>query len=150
MLFSSRAKLYRFVALEWKERGVGTMKVLRHKSTGLRRLLMRREKIFKPCCNHLVAQGMKLAEMPQMAKKAWVWYAVDSSEEEAQVTQFCVKFANEEQASDFKKAFEEAVAAAAGKDDGKKEDGVVDGVGKLSVTGQSLILASNIHTYTYM
>lgn len=51
-----RAKLFRYASdadpPEWKERGVGDVKILKHKVTGLYRLLMRREKTLKICANH--------------------------------------------------------------------------------------------------
>lgn len=34
VVFSERAKLYRLDNKQWKERGVGNMKILRHKHTG--------------------------------------------------------------------------------------------------------------------
>lgn len=37
---------------EWKERGTGDMKILKHKETGKVRLLMRRDKTLKICANH--------------------------------------------------------------------------------------------------
>ena len=37
---------------EWKERGVGDVKFLRHKNSNNVRLLMRREKTHKICANH--------------------------------------------------------------------------------------------------
>lgn len=46
-----RAKLFRFRANEWKERGVGEMKILRHKTNFKVRLIMRQDKTFKPVAN---------------------------------------------------------------------------------------------------
>ena len=40
--FSAKAKLYRFDDGEWKERGVGPLKVLLHTGNGMMRILMRR------------------------------------------------------------------------------------------------------------
>lgn len=133
--FCSRAKLYRFLGAEWKERGVGEMKVLRHHISAKTRLLMRREKVLKPCCNHLLSQNMKLAPMPHANKKAWVWYAADSSEDESAVTQFCIKFSSEELANQFKEVFDKAVqrTSKGGKED--KEKDVVSRVKNLSVAG---------------
>ena len=51
-----RAKLYRFASEneppEWKERGTGDVKLLRHKEKGTIRLLMRRDRTLKICANH--------------------------------------------------------------------------------------------------
>ena len=53
---SRRAKLFRYDndsdPKEWKERGTGECKVLKHKQTGYRRILMRRDKTLKICANH--------------------------------------------------------------------------------------------------
>ncbi len=35
VVYSQRAKLYRFTDGQWKERGVGDMKILKHKQTGI-------------------------------------------------------------------------------------------------------------------
>ena len=52
----SRAKLYRYDAQaeppEWKERGTGDVKILKHKLQGTCRVLMRRDKTHKICANH--------------------------------------------------------------------------------------------------
>jgi Ran-binding protein 1 len=49
-----KAKLFRFdrEAREWKERGTGEVKLLKHIENGKIRLLMRREKTLKVCANH--------------------------------------------------------------------------------------------------
>ncbi len=51
-----RAKLFRFDVdgdpPEWKERGTGEVKFLRHRTTKNVRLLMRRDKTHKICANH--------------------------------------------------------------------------------------------------
>lgn len=50
-----KAKLYRFdkEGNQWKERGVGTVKLLKHKEAGKVRLVMRQSKTLKICANHL-------------------------------------------------------------------------------------------------
>lgn len=45
VLYSHRAKLYRWMDGEWKERGLGDIKLLRDSSAGRTRLLMRREPV---------------------------------------------------------------------------------------------------------
>lgn len=52
--FKMRAKLFRFDkdSKEWKERGTGDLKLLRHRQTKHTRLVMRRDKTLKVCANH--------------------------------------------------------------------------------------------------
>ena len=51
-----RAKLYRYFTSAdetcWKERGVGEMKIMKHKTKGTYRIVMRRDKTLKLCANH--------------------------------------------------------------------------------------------------
>lgn len=49
-----RAKLFKYDsdAKEWKERGTGDVKFLKHKETQKIRLVMRRDKTLKVCANH--------------------------------------------------------------------------------------------------
>jgi Ran-binding protein 1 len=53
-VFKMRAKLFKYVAesKEWKERGVGDVRLLKHRDTGKVRLVMRRDKTLKVCANH--------------------------------------------------------------------------------------------------
>lgn len=53
-LFKMRAKLFVFKkdAQEWKERGTGDVRLLKHKENGKTRLVMRRDKTLKVCANH--------------------------------------------------------------------------------------------------
>lgn len=54
-LLRRKCKLYRFEATgnEWKERGLGVAKLLRHKGNRKIRLLMRQEKTLKIRANHI-------------------------------------------------------------------------------------------------
>lgn len=53
-MFKMRAKLFKFVreSSEWKERGTGDVRLLKHKENGKTRLVMRRDKTLKVCANH--------------------------------------------------------------------------------------------------
>ena len=62
VLFEHRAKLYRYDN-EWKERGLGDIKILQHNKTKKVRILMRREQVMKICANHLLAPQMTLSMM---------------------------------------------------------------------------------------
>jgi hypothetical protein len=55
MFVGSKAKLYRFdkEGTQWKERGVGQVKLLEHKQTKKVRLLMRQSRTLKICANHM-------------------------------------------------------------------------------------------------
>ncbi|KAI0501922.1 hypothetical protein KFK09_016867 [Dendrobium nobile] len=55
VLLDLKAKLYRFdkEGNQWKERGTGSVKILKHKETGKVRLVMRQVKTLKICANHL-------------------------------------------------------------------------------------------------
>ena len=49
-----RAKLFRFdrESREWKERGTGDIRLLKHRENKKTRLVMRRDKTLKVCANH--------------------------------------------------------------------------------------------------
>lgn len=111
-LLDLKCKLYRFDTNnnEWKERGIGQVRLLRHKANGRTRLLMRQEKTLKIRANHIVMPGTKLQEHAG-SDKAWVWSTVDFSEGEQKVELFCIRFGTPEKAQEFKKKVEEAEAA---------------------------------------
>lgn len=54
LVLGSRAKLFRYdnENKEWKERGTGDVRLLKHKQSGKTRLVMRRDKTLKVCANH--------------------------------------------------------------------------------------------------
>jgi hypothetical protein len=102
VLFCCRAKLFRFVNGEWKERGLGDMKILRNKNSNKSRILMRRENIHKLCANHLIPSTISLATQGGN-EKTRMWFAMDGTmeDEEPSVQQFCVRFKEPKSASDF-------------------------------------------------
>ncbi|KAJ1611628.1 Ran-binding protein [Cryptosporidium canis] len=105
-----RAKLYRFMNGEWKERGVGNAKLLQHKETKKIRFLLRQEKTLKIVANHYVIQKDSFCKLTPNSgsNKIWVWTVQDFSEEQ-KLEQFALKFGQAEQADIFKAKFEEAV-----------------------------------------
>lgn len=106
-IFSARAKLFRFVDKQWKERGIGEMKLLKHKSTGKVRVLMRREQVHKICANHLITPEIEIQPMKN-ENKAYFWVANDFADETVVLEKFCVRFKTPDIAKDFFDAFEKA------------------------------------------
>jgi len=109
-LFKMRAKLFRFDTdnSEWKERGTGEVKLLAHKETKKVRLVMRRDKTLKVCANHSITADMRL--QPNIGSdRSWVWkVAADVSDGEPVAETLAIRFANADNANQFKTAFEEA------------------------------------------
>jgi len=112
-----RAKLFKFDkdSREWKERGTGDVKLLKHQENGKTRLVMRRDKTHKVCANHygkaphavnhtfdmlihfsLVVPDMKLS--PNVGSdRSWVWNtSADVSEGEPEAQTLAIRFANPE------------------------------------------------------
>jgi len=110
VLFKMRAKLFRFDAgsAEWKERGTGDVRLLEHKESKKIRLVMRRDKTLKVCANHSISADMRL--QPNIGSdRSWVWkVAADYSEATATAETLAIRFANPENAGQFKTAFEDA------------------------------------------
>eukprot|EP01107_Rhizomastix_libera_P007041 TRINITY_DN21308_c0_g1_i1.p1 TRINITY_DN21308_c0_g1~~TRINITY_DN21308_c0_g1_i1.p1 ORF type:complete len:220 (-),score=64.25 TRINITY_DN21308_c0_g1_i1:45-704(-) len=106
-VFKIRAKLFRFdkEAREWKERGLGDVRLMQHNATKKIRLLMRREKTLKVCANHLVHPNMKL-EPNSGSDRSWVWSCLaDYSEMPPTKEVFAIRFGNPENAQKFKDEF---------------------------------------------
>ncbi|OEL13332.1 Ran-binding protein 1-like protein b [Dichanthelium oligosanthes] len=82
VLLDMKAKLYRFDkdGNQWKERGTGTVKLLKHKENGKVRLVMRQAKTLKICANHLVVSSMKMQEHAG-SDKSCVWHAADFADD---------------------------------------------------------------------
>ncbi|MCJ8732174.1 hypothetical protein PDJAM_G00208100 [Pangasius djambal] len=111
-MFCNRAKLFRFEAetKEWKERGIGSIKILKHKTSGKYRLLMRREQVLKICANHYITADMVLKPNAG-SDKSWVWYAMDYADEMPKTEQLAIRFKTADEAALFKQKFEEAQRA---------------------------------------
>ena len=122
--FKMRAKLFRWESDSWekevklwKERGTGDLKLLKHKETGKVRMLMRREKTMKICANFFLSPTIELKENAG-SDRSWVWQCMDFSEEKQEVSVLAIRFANSENATKFKEAFEEGKASHSKATDG--------------------------------
>lgn len=101
--FEHRAKLLRYVkeTKEWKERGIGQMKVLVNKQDASKvRLLMRREQVLKLCCNQLLQSDTKFNTLGS-AGTSMTWFGQDFSENELQVELFAIRFKTAEMCREF-------------------------------------------------
>lgn len=117
--FEHRAKLLRFVkeTKEWKERGIGQMKVLVQKKDANKvRLLMRREQVLKLCCNQMVTKDMKFDKLGPSGTSL-SWCGQDYSENELQAEVLAIRF----KTADVCKQFHEAILEA--------QKGIVEGSG---------------------
>lgn len=110
-LFKHRAKVYRYCSdsKQWKERGVGDIKILRNPSSGITRVLLRRDQVHKIAANHRITKEMDLKPLSN-SETAWCWYAMDFSdghEETGSLEHLAVRFKGKETADNFKAKFEE-------------------------------------------
>ena len=111
--FKIRAKLFRYESDTWnkeeklwKERGTGDVAFLKHKETGVVRLLMRREKTKKICANFTLGTGDKAIQLKPNSgsDRSWCWSCQDFSEEKADTMSIlAIRFANSENALEFEK-----------------------------------------------
>ncbi|KAK9477983.1 hypothetical protein V1514DRAFT_352814 [Lipomyces japonicus] len=112
VLFKIRAKLFRFDKTnepgEWKERGTGDVRFLKHKISSKVRLVMRRDKTLKTCANHYLIPELKLT--PNVGSdRSWVYNVpADISEGAPEALTLAIRFANSENANLFKEKFEDA------------------------------------------
>lgn len=90
----------------WKERGIGDIRILKHREHQRMRVLMRQEKTMKIIVNHALDPRIKL-EPNAGSDRSWVWSAFDFASEELVETVFAIRFADSDIANNFKKVFEE-------------------------------------------
>lgn len=82
-IFKQRAKLFRFRDNQWKERGVGNAKLIRHDGNKRIRFVMRQEKTLKPCGNFIITEPPS-CNLSQMGSndKSFMWACMDFSDPE--------------------------------------------------------------------
>lgn len=134
VLLDLRAKLYRFdkEGNQWKERGVGTVKLLKHKETGKVRLVMRQAKTLKICANHLVLPSISIQEHAGNDKSC-VWHASDYSDEELKEELFCIRFGSVENCKMFMEKFEEVAESQGKKEESKDASTATELLEKLTI-----------------
>ncbi|XP_054168398.1 E3 SUMO-protein ligase RanBP2-like [Oppia nitens] len=107
-IYCQRAKLYRFDPnlKEWKERGIGDLKILKHNTKNRYRIILRRDQILKIACNHYITADMTLKPM-NTSETSMCWYAMDYSDGQPEQHQFAIKLKNKELITQFVKVFNE-------------------------------------------
>ncbi|KAI7727169.1 hypothetical protein M8C21_031467 [Ambrosia artemisiifolia] len=116
-----KAKLYRFDkdGNQWKERGAGSVRFLKHKKTEKVRLVMRQSKTLKICANHLIIPTMSVQEHAGNDKSC-VWHAADFADGELKDELFCIRFASVENCKKFMETFQEVAESQKGKEENKE------------------------------
>ncbi|XP_069476400.1 uncharacterized protein [Ambystoma mexicanum] len=146
ILSSRRAKLFRFASEneppEWKERGTGDVKLLKHRERGTIRLLMRRDKTLKICANHYLTPLMELKPNAG-SDRAWVWntYA-DYADEAPKPELLAIRFLNAENAQKFKAKFDECKNEVKGR--GPKDLGKINTADKIAEKLEELSVKEKI------
>ena len=110
VLFEQRCKLYRYddLSKQWKERGIGNVKIFLQMSDQNPRIIMRRDQTLKLCCNHYITKDMKL--LPKDNDRSWAWHShSDYSNEIAKEEKFVVKFKSASLACSFRSVFQSCV-----------------------------------------
>ncbi|GMH11984.1 hypothetical protein Nepgr_013825 [Nepenthes gracilis] len=129
-----KAKLYRFdkEGKQWKERGAGAVKLLKHKVYGKVRLVMRQSKTLKICANHLVLPNMSVQEHAGNDKSC-VWHASDYADGELKDELFCIRFASVENCKTFIDMFQEVVESQKKQEENKDASATAGLLEKLTV-----------------
>ncbi|XP_075983508.1 ran-specific GTPase-activating protein-like [Anticarsia gemmatalis] len=109
-LVKIRARLYRYDTgdHEWKERGTGDIKLLRHKLNNTVRVVMRRDKTLKVCANHFITPDIRM-NVHCGSDKAFNWSVfADYADETMKQELLAIKFGNPQNAELWKTKFAEA------------------------------------------
>ncbi|CAH0595126.1 unnamed protein product [Chrysodeixis includens] len=109
-LVKIRARLYRYDTgdHEWKERGTGDIKLLRHKHNNTVRVVMRRDKTLKVCANHFITPDIRM-NVHCGSDKAFNWSVfADYADETMKQELLAIKFGNPQNAELWKSKFAEA------------------------------------------
>ncbi|KAM9500124.1 E3 SUMO-protein ligase RanBP2-like isoform 2-T2 [Clarias gariepinus] len=106
ILFKQRAKLFRWDCdmCQWKERGMGDLKILFHPVKKFFRVIMRRYSVLIVCTNHLITKHIKLTPMNNPVT-ALAWTANDYADGDLKVEQLAVRFKTPELTESFTKTF---------------------------------------------
>ena len=107
LIYKGRAKLDRWDDNQWKERGLGDVKLIRSQASRKVSLVMRQDSTKKVIANFLLEEDPLCTLLPHAGSdKAWLWMAHDFSEGEQKREKFAIRFGSPELALAFKTAVE--------------------------------------------
>jgi hypothetical protein len=111
-IFEDSCILYRFSKeiYEWVGRGIGKIKVLKHKTRGTYRILMRQNQTYRVCLNHQIPYIGSIFPKKGCTRE-FIWTAYDFSCAKEVRELFAVRFGLPDTANAFKAAFEQGRAA---------------------------------------
>lgn len=109
VVFGAKSKLYRWDKGEWKERGIGELKIIRNKISGVHRCFQRQEQNMKlRCMFEIVGSPGCHLEKLKTAEKSWFWTCIDFSDGAPKVEKFCARFKTPEDFEKFAQEFAKA------------------------------------------
>ena len=121
-VFNARTKLYRWRDDQWKERGIGQAKILKHKESGKYSFILRQDSTLKLMAFfYIYGKGLCKLQKLQTAEKSLFWTCVDASEGTDKLEKFCLRLKTNEEFEAFQKMFETAYEENDKLDWGKKE-----------------------------
>ncbi|KAF8383799.1 hypothetical protein PRIPAC_72941, partial [Pristionchus pacificus] len=112
VLFTARSKIFRYVreTKEYKERGVGDLKLLHNETTNKFRVVMRRDQVHKLCANFPVLKDAKVTDKAGQPNVRSIIVTDFAENLAGDMENFCIKFKNAEIAKEFENAFHDAQA----------------------------------------
>ncbi|KAF8380911.1 hypothetical protein PRIPAC_70053 [Pristionchus pacificus] len=112
VLFTARSKIFRYVreTKEYKERGVGELKLLHNEATNKFRVLMRRDQVHKLCANFAVTKTSNLVEKTGQPNVRAIVVTDFAENEAGEMESLCIKFKNADVAKEFENFFHDSQA----------------------------------------
>ncbi|XP_078601340.1 uncharacterized protein LOC144876218 isoform X1 [Branchiostoma floridae x Branchiostoma japonicum] len=111
IMFQQSAKLFLWDSdcTDWKEQGVGDLKILRHNVTGKARVLMWSDGTYSVQANHYITADMTLVADRIGGEDALVWSGIDAADGSRKEAFFAATFSQPNAATVYKKVFERCV-----------------------------------------
>ena len=127
-VFNVRSKLYRWRDAQWKERGIGQAKILKHKQTNKYTFILRQDSTLKiMALTYITGKNLCQLQRLQTAEKSIFWTCVDQSEGTPKIEKFCLRVKTNEELEQFQKFFEMAYAENEKLDWGSKAEAKAEG-----------------------